>query len=125
MYLSSLINQSIEILLLLTTHGIIVHLRTLQTQTRKDYQLVPDDVDEDVKDTEVLANSNQELKDTNENVKVIDEDAKDADSIDRSSKPLKEHVNYRAIAGVAALDAVGNYLTTIAFFYIGSGVSNI
>ncbi|CAG8516961.1 4580_t:CDS:2 [Paraglomus brasilianum] len=103
----------------------MVDMNRLETQTRKDYQLVPDDVDEDVKDTEVLANIKQELKDTNEDVKVIDEDAKDADSIDRSSKPLKEHVNYRAIAGVAALDAVGNYLTTIAFFYIGSGMFQV
>ena len=85
---------------------------------------MPDDIDDDVKDTVVLTNSNQELKNASENVKVIDEDAKDAESIDPSPKRLKEHVNYKAIAGVATLDALGNYLTTIAFFYIGSGVSN-
>ncbi|CAG8614114.1 1671_t:CDS:2 [Paraglomus occultum] len=109
----------------------MVDMNHLKTQTRKDYQLVPDDIDENVKDTEMLTNSNQELKGTNENVKVIDEDAKDAkdakdvDSTDRSSEQLKEHVNYKAIVGVATLDALGNYLTTIAFFYIGSGMFQV
>ncbi|CAG8442750.1 7963_t:CDS:2 [Ambispora gerdemannii] len=67
-------------------------------QNTKDYSLLPDD-DEDLEN--------------------------DHDVIDRSVNETQHDVNYKSIIRISSLDVCANFLLTIGFFYIGSGMFQV
>ncbi|CAI2181187.1 16673_t:CDS:2 [Funneliformis geosporum] len=73
------------------------------TATRKDYQLLPEEAEED------------NYTDTDGSILT--------QNVNNVKSAPKEVVNYKMIIAASFLDVIANFALTIGFFYVGSGVS--